>query len=141
MSECRTKKVMTLCHLTSTSVKAYACLYVCLSFFCYLRLSLLNISYLSTLCLLRHFSLGLYGQVTAVTSQPGQGVVRHLEVGLKDADLVSLKRLLVVQIRSAADWSQDNPPPETMQNEMGGKKQKSGTSRHKIKLCISTHTV
>lgn len=70
------------------------------------------------------FSSWLYGQVTVVTCQPGQGVVRQLEVGLKDADLVSLKRLLVVQIYSAADWGQDNPSPEATHNEMEGKKQK-----------------
>ncbi|XP_036968735.1 meiosis 1 arrest protein isoform X5 [Acanthopagrus latus] len=50
-------------------------------------------------------------EVTVVTSQPGRGIVHQLEMGLKDADLVSLKRLLVVQIYSAADWSQDNPSP------------------------------
>lgn len=80
------------------------------------------------------FSSWLHGQVTVVTSQPGRGVVRQLEAGLKDADLVSLKRLLVVQIHSVADWSQDNPPAETMHNEMEGKKQKYSTSRHKSKL-------
>ncbi|XP_029310948.1 meiosis 1 arrest protein [Cottoperca gobio] len=51
-------------------------------------------------------------EVTVVTSQPGRGVVCQLEKGLKDADLVSLKRLLVVQIYSAADWGQDNHSPK-----------------------------
>ncbi|XP_070786219.1 meiosis 1 arrest protein [Enoplosus armatus] len=51
-------------------------------------------------------------EVTVVTSQPGRGIVRQLEMGLKDADLVSLKRLLVVQVYRAADWGQDNPSPE-----------------------------
>uniref|UniRef100_A0A3Q3K9I0 Meiosis 1 associated protein n=1 Tax=Monopterus albus TaxID=43700 RepID=A0A3Q3K9I0_MONAL len=50
--------------------------------------------------------------VTVITSQPGRGIVRHLEMGLKDADLVSLKRLLVVQIYSAGEWGQDTPSPE-----------------------------
>ncbi|KAM9335245.1 meiosis 1 arrest protein [Symphorus nematophorus] len=57
-------------------------------------------------------------EVTVVTSQPGRGIVRHLEMGLKDADLVSLKRLLVVQIYSAADWGLDNPSPEATHTEM-----------------------
>ncbi|XP_076581656.1 meiosis 1 arrest protein [Chaetodon auriga] len=56
-------------------------------------------------------------EITVVTSQPGQGIVWQLETGLKDADLVSLKRLLVVQIYSAADWGQDNPSPEATYTE------------------------
>ncbi|XP_035482756.2 meiosis 1 arrest protein isoform X2 [Scophthalmus maximus] len=51
-------------------------------------------------------------EVTVVTGQPGQGIVRQLEMGLKDADLVSLKRLLVVQTYSGGDWGQDTPSPE-----------------------------
>ncbi|XP_044039291.1 meiosis 1 arrest protein isoform X2 [Siniperca chuatsi] len=51
-------------------------------------------------------------EVTVVTSQPGQGIVRQFEMGLKDVDPVSLKRLLVVQICRPADWGQDNPSPE-----------------------------
>ncbi|TNN85264.1 Meiosis 1 arrest protein [Liparis tanakae] len=58
--------------------------------------------------------------VTVVTSQPGRGVVRHLEAGLKGADLVALKRLLVVQICSAADWGQDNHSPEAGHAETDG---------------------
>ncbi|XP_071333927.1 meiosis 1 arrest protein isoform X2 [Trachinotus anak] len=56
-------------------------------------------------------------EVTVVTSQPGKGVVRHLEMGLKDADLVSLKRLLVVQIYSSGDCGQDTPSPEATYTE------------------------
>ncbi|KAM3590488.1 uncharacterized protein V6R79_010913 [Siganus canaliculatus] len=56
-------------------------------------------------------------EVTVVTSQQGQRIVRQLETGLKDVDLVSLKRLLVVQINRAADWDQDNPSPETTHTE------------------------
>uniref|UniRef100_A0A3Q2FMQ9 Meiosis 1 associated protein n=1 Tax=Cyprinodon variegatus TaxID=28743 RepID=A0A3Q2FMQ9_CYPVA len=49
---------------------------------------------------IRHTSPGnqAYSNVTVVTSQPGHSVVHQLESGLKDADLVSLRRLLVVQI-------------------------------------------
>ncbi|XP_040038700.2 meiosis 1 arrest protein [Gasterosteus aculeatus] len=50
-------------------------------------------------------------EVTVVTSQPGRSVVRRLEAGLKDADLTSLRRLLVVQICNAADWGRDDQPP------------------------------
>ncbi|XP_051284460.1 meiosis 1 arrest protein [Dicentrarchus labrax] len=56
-------------------------------------------------------------EVTVVTSQPGRAIVRKLETGLRDADLVSLKRLLVVQLYCAADWGQDNPSPESTQAE------------------------
>uniref|UniRef100_A0A3P9B6G8 Meiosis 1 associated protein n=1 Tax=Maylandia zebra TaxID=106582 RepID=A0A3P9B6G8_9CICH len=53
---------------------------------------------------IRHTSAGSQAgsnisvEVTLVTSQPGRSIVHQLEMGLKDADLVSLKRLLVVQI-------------------------------------------
>ncbi|XP_072232988.1 meiosis 1 arrest protein [Leuresthes tenuis] len=56
-------------------------------------------------------------EVTVVTCQPGRGFVRQLETGLKDADLVSLRRLLVVQICGAGDWGQDAPSPEASQTE------------------------
>ncbi|XP_029610385.1 meiosis 1 arrest protein isoform X1 [Salmo trutta] len=57
-------------------------------------------------------------EVTVVTSQPGRGVVRQLEAGLKDTDLVSLRRLLVVHVSTAGRgetdcWGQDTPSPET----------------------------
>ncbi|KAL7375897.1 hypothetical protein ABVT39_026212 [Epinephelus coioides] len=72
---------------------------------------------------IRHTSAGSQAsnsipvEITVMTSQPGQGIVRQLELGLKDADLVSLKRLLVVQIYNAADWGQDNLSPEATQTE------------------------
>ncbi|KAL7880369.1 hypothetical protein SRHO_G00026230 [Serrasalmus rhombeus] len=37
-------------------------------------------------------------EVTVMSSKPGQAVLRQLEQGLKDSDLVSLRRLLVVHI-------------------------------------------
>ncbi|KAM9400671.1 meiosis 1 arrest protein [Salvelinus alpinus] len=52
-------------------------------------------------------------EVTVVTSQPGRGVVRQLEAALKDTDLVSLRRLLVVHVSTADCWGQDTPSPET----------------------------
>lgn len=55
-----------------------------------------------------------------VTSQPGRGVVRRLEAGLKDADLTSLRRLLVVQICNAADWGRDDQPPGAPPGEIEG---------------------
>ncbi|XP_054609252.1 meiosis 1 arrest protein isoform X2 [Dunckerocampus dactyliophorus] len=51
-------------------------------------------------------------EVTVVTSRPGRGVVHLLEKGLTDADLVPLKRLLVVQLHSEAECDQDAPSPE-----------------------------
>lgn len=71
-------------------------------------------------CILR-FSLNIQ-QVTIVTSQPGRHLVRQLERGLKDADLVLLKRLLVVQIELAGDWGEDSPVCETHESESEGQK-------------------
>ncbi|KAM3857805.1 meiosis 1 arrest protein-like [Diretmus argenteus] len=51
-------------------------------------------------------------EVTVVTSQPGRAVVRQLELGLKDADLVLLRRLLVVHISATADEGPATPSPE-----------------------------
>ncbi|CAL8241694.1 unnamed protein product [Merluccius merluccius] len=52
-------------------------------------------------------------EVTVVTSQPGRGVVRLLEAGLQGVDLVSLRRLLVLEINTAAgDWGRDSCSPE-----------------------------
>ncbi|XP_013874530.1 meiosis 1 arrest protein, partial [Austrofundulus limnaeus] len=56
-------------------------------------------------------------EVTVVTCQPGRGVVQHLETGLKDSDLGSLRRLLVVQILGAGDWDQDCLSSEGAQTE------------------------
>ncbi|XP_047442767.1 meiosis 1 arrest protein-like [Mugil cephalus] len=64
---------------------------------------------------IRHTSAGsgnISVEITVVTSQPGRGVVHQLETGLKDADLMSLKRLLVVEVHSAADWDRDGLSPE-----------------------------
>lgn len=47
-----------------------------------------------------------------MTSQSGCGVVRRLETALRDADLASLRRLLVVQILTGADWGRDSSSPE-----------------------------
>lgn len=68
------------------------------------------------------FSIRLSSQFTIVTSQPGQGLVRQLEMGLKDADLVPLKQLLVVQICRVGDWGQDSPSPEAQNIETEGRK-------------------
>lgn len=70
-----------------------------------------------------------------MTSRPGRGVVHQLEMGLKDADLVSLKRLLVVQICGAADWGPDNPSPEATPTETEGRKENCSTSRREAKGC------
>ncbi|XP_068163739.1 meiosis 1 arrest protein [Antennarius striatus] len=56
-------------------------------------------------------------EVTVVTSQSGLGVVRQLEMELKDADLLSLKRLLVVQIHFEAGWGHDNLSPVYTETE------------------------
>uniref|UniRef100_A0A3P8TUA4 Meiosis 1 associated protein n=1 Tax=Amphiprion percula TaxID=161767 RepID=A0A3P8TUA4_AMPPE len=65
---------------------------------------LLRQAVLDSLQQFRHTNAGsqtrnnLSVEVTVVTSQPGRGTVHQLERGLRDADLMSLKRLLVVQI-------------------------------------------
>ncbi|XP_072769343.1 meiosis 1 arrest protein isoform X3 [Nerophis lumbriciformis] len=51
-------------------------------------------------------------EVTVVTGRPGRGVVHFLENGLTDADLVPLKRLLVVQLHTEAECGEDAPSPE-----------------------------
>ncbi|KAM9827364.1 meiosis 1 arrest protein [Neosynchiropus ocellatus] len=56
-------------------------------------------------------------EVTVVTSQPGRDLVQLLEAGLKDADLVPLKRLTVVQLVADTDWSQDSPEALHTENE------------------------
>lgn len=56
-----------------------------------------------------------------MTSQSGCGVVRRLETVHRDADLVSLRRLLVVQILTGADWGQDSSSPEATPAETEGK--------------------
>ncbi|XP_045920076.1 meiosis 1 arrest protein isoform X2 [Micropterus dolomieu] len=56
-------------------------------------------------------------EITVVTSQLGRGIVHKLEMGLKDADLVPLKRLLVVQIYGVAEWGQESPSPEATHTE------------------------
>ncbi|MED6255896.1 hypothetical protein ATANTOWER_016581 [Ataeniobius toweri] len=65
-------------------------------------------------------------EVTVVTSQPGRSVVLQLESGLKEADLVSLRRLLVVQIVGTGDWGQDPHSPEATMTE--GKMHEEGFS-------------
>lgn len=68
----------------------------------------------------------MFSQVTVVTSQPGRSLIHRLESGLKEADLVPLRRLLVVQIVGTNDWSQDSHSPEATMTE--GKTHKEGFS-------------
>lgn len=63
---------------------------------------------------------GLFLKVTVMTSQSGRGVVRRLETALRDADVVSLRRLLVVQILTDADWGQDSSSPEATPTQTEG---------------------
>uniref|UniRef100_A0A3P9MWU5 Meiosis 1 associated protein n=1 Tax=Poecilia reticulata TaxID=8081 RepID=A0A3P9MWU5_POERE len=70
---------------------------------------------------IRHTSTGNQASsnasVTVVTSQPGRSLIHHLESGLKEADLVPLRRLLVVQIVGTNDWSLDSHSPEATMTE------------------------
>ncbi|KAJ3585251.1 hypothetical protein NHX12_013972 [Muraenolepis orangiensis] len=61
-------------------------------------------------------------EVTVVTSQPGRGVVRALEAGLRGVDLVALRRLLVLEIgtataEAAGDWGRHSPPEDKSTGE------------------------
>ncbi|XP_053714954.1 meiosis 1 arrest protein isoform X3 [Synchiropus splendidus] len=56
-------------------------------------------------------------EVTVLTSQAGRDLVQLLVAGLKDADLVPLKRLTVVQLVADTDWSQDSPEALHTENE------------------------
>ena len=44
----------------------------------------------------------IYFQITVLTSQPGKEVVKQLEEGLKDTDLVRIRKLQVVEITKGA---------------------------------------
>ncbi|XP_063042339.1 meiosis 1 arrest protein [Engraulis encrasicolus] len=66
-------------------------------------------------------------EVTVMSSQPGRALVRELEAGLRDADLGSLRRLLVVQMTTQQQrlmggeqgWSPDTdaPLPHNLEDE------------------------
>ncbi|XP_061106755.1 meiosis 1 arrest protein [Conger conger] len=69
---------------------------------------------------LRHVTVGgpissSSAEVTVLTSRPGGGVVRQLEAGLKDTDLVNLRRLVVVCIAQGNDPSAPPEPREPPQ--------------------------
>ncbi|KAK1797159.1 hypothetical protein P4O66_008547, partial [Electrophorus voltai] len=48
-------------------------------------------------------------EVTVLSSQPGRAVLRQLEQGLKDSDLVSLRRLVVVHITVERNFPETEP--------------------------------
>ncbi|KAG9332309.1 hypothetical protein JZ751_015411 [Albula glossodonta] len=67
---------------------------------------------------LRHVTLGgpissSSAEVTVLTSRPGRGVVKQLEIGLKDTHLVNLRRLVVVCITHDNDPSDSSTSPQT----------------------------
>lgn len=94
--------------------------------------SLVCLSKLLSLLCAEALSSWLYSKITVITSQSGCGVVRWLETGLRDADLVSLRRLLVVQILTGADWGHDSSSPEATPAETDGKFKKLRISGFKI---------
>lgn len=59
----------------------------------------------------RHIDLWIYFQITILTSQPGKEVVKQLEKGLKDTDLVRVRRLQVVEITKEALECTDSASP------------------------------
>ncbi|XP_029382812.1 meiosis 1 arrest protein [Echeneis naucrates] len=75
-------------------------------------------------------------EVTVMTSQPGKDIVRHLELGLKDADLVSLKRLLVVQVQSLEETHCDRQPSSFLSSSSRDKTK----SVHQQKNCLMLGT-
>ncbi|KAL2079471.1 hypothetical protein ACEWY4_025215 [Coilia grayii] len=65
-------------------------------------------------------------EVTVMSSQPGRALVRELEAGLRESDLGSLRRLLVVQMSTQQrmtggeqGWSPDGPSPDDLNDSEG----------------------
>ena len=66
----------------------------------------------------RHIDSLVYFQITVLTSQPGKEVVKQLEEGLKDTDLVRVRRLQVVEItKGVLDCVDSASPVEEPSNE------------------------
>uniref|UniRef100_A0AAV2KRV0 Meiosis 1 associated protein n=1 Tax=Knipowitschia caucasica TaxID=637954 RepID=A0AAV2KRV0_KNICA len=58
-------------------------------------------------------------EVTVLTSQPGLSTLRQLELRLRETDLLSLKRLMLVHIlHSSADRSRGSPPADASPTEV-----------------------
>ena len=59
-----------------------------------------------------------YFQITVLTSQPGKDVVKQLEEGLKDTDLVRIRKLQVVEItKGVLECVNSASPVEEPSNE------------------------
>lgn len=58
-----------------------------------------------------HTDSWIYFQITILTSQPGKEVVKQLEEGLKNIDLVRVRRLQVVEITKGALDCMDSASP------------------------------
>lgn len=58
-----------------------------------------------------HIDSWIYFQITVLTSQPGKKVVRQLEEGLKDTDLIRVRRLQVVEITKGVLEYMDSGSP------------------------------
>ncbi|XP_031236749.1 meiosis 1 arrest protein isoform X1 [Mastomys coucha] len=57
-------------------------------------------------------------EITVLTSQPGKEVVKELEEGLKDINLLSVRRLQVVEVTKGIQEHTDSPsPPEEPSND------------------------
>ncbi|TSL41007.1 Meiosis 1 arrest protein [Bagarius yarrelli] len=74
---------------------------------------------------IRHANPGnnIYGssiEVTVVCSEPGQAVLKQLEQGLKDCDLVSLRRLVVVHIAVEQNLADRDPAGSPESCSAGG---------------------
>ena len=59
----------------------------------------------------RHADSWIYFQITILTSQPRKELVRQLEEGLKDTDLVKVRRLQVVEIVKETLGCMDSASP------------------------------
>lgn len=58
-----------------------------------------------------HIDSWICSQITVLTSQPGKEVVKQLEEGLKDTDLVRVRRLQVVEITKGVLEGMDSASP------------------------------
>ncbi|CAH7134891.1 M1ap [Phodopus roborovskii] len=55
-------------------------------------------------------------EITVLTSQPGKEVIRQLEEGLKDINLLSVRRLQVVEVTKDPQEQTDSPTPTAESN-------------------------
>lgn len=84
----------------------------------------------------RHIDSWIYFQITVLTSQPGKEVVKQLESGLKDIDLVQVRRLQVVEITKGALECMDSASPIEEPSNEG--KELNGKVKRMVRILMSS---